>query len=120
MFLNLGVEPSPSTGGKSAYRRQIFNDAIRNQVSLRTLSQDLSLAEGTPSVNHHPTLNAEVAKGVTELKIRYPQVMRTGSSKTSWHMLQRRCRLIRCGLKNSRGLDLLSKAVLLCLIYYLQ
>jgi hypothetical protein len=52
-----------------------------------------------------PSSRCRCSKRCGCVRGKYPQAVRTGSSKTSWQMLHLRCRLIFSGYRNSR-LDL--------------
>lgn len=70
--------------------RQIVDNIKSYKIFLQfslaygTLAQRASLLYGCP------LLDAKITKGVTESIFMYPQMVRTGSSNMSWHMLHLR------------------------------
>lgn len=63
--------------------RQVVDDVQCDEVFFELSLPDRTFAEGTDLVDGRPVLNADVAEGVTASDSKYPQAVRTGSSKTS-------------------------------------
>jgi hypothetical protein len=83
VLLGERVEPLPVALRMHAASRQVVDDVQRNQVLLELSLTDGTFAQGTHLVDCRPILDADVAEGMTELDSKYPQIVRTGSSKTS-------------------------------------
>lgn len=102
MLLDEGVDSLPVAAIMHIASRQIIDDIEGDEIFLQFPLTNGMLAQGTVLLDCRPFLDAKIAKGVTESKCKYPQMVRTGSSKTSWQMLHLRWRLIFSGYKNSR------------------
>lgn len=103
--LDVRVGAGPLAAPVRALGHQIIDDVERDEVLLQ-LALEPALAEGTGFVVGRPVFDADVAEGMAEYGDIYPQAVLTGSSKTSWQMLQRRWVLIDSGLmKLRRSLD---------------
>jgi hypothetical protein len=82
MLLQLGVLALPAATFMHAPGLQVVDDVECDEVFLQLAFFDGLLAEGAVLAEVGPVLDADVAEGVAVWKRRYPQTIRTGSSKT--------------------------------------
>lgn len=88
MLLTQRFDARPLTMLMTASRLEVTYNIGCDQILLQLSGSDLLLAQRTIRFNQSPLLNAHIAKSMSMLKNNYPQIVLTGSSNTSWQMLQ--------------------------------